>query len=121
MKKHKRRRFEGRTIKLYLGITLVCFIIAALLYFFMDKGGKLMDKFDKISDIEIDQETIEQLKKTYEGKIDQTKLNKIKKHGGQQKTVIDIDKALKTYGKKLDSADLEKLKKKYKDYQNQKP
>ena len=66
MAKHRRKRLKKGTIKLYLAITLVCFLLAALLYFLMDKGNQLMGEVNKITGIELDPATLTKLKEAYQ-------------------------------------------------------
>jgi hypothetical protein len=115
MAQHRRKRLEKRTIKLYMGITLVCFLLAALLYFFVDKGSQLMEEVNKIAGIELDPATLKKLKTVYQEKLDANEMKGIEQNRDQTKNATELEKVMQDYRKKISDDELEKLKQEYKE------
>ena len=107
----KRRKWKIKNIKLYLVIIMICFVVAAVLHFLVDKGTDLIEEAYKITATDLSPSSIKKLKETYGDKIDADKLEKVKKalKGGMNNA--DIEKLKETYQGKIEPAEFEKLKK----------
>ena len=66
-------------MKLYIAIILICFLVAAVLHFLVDKGSDLIEEANKITATDLSPETVKKLKETYGDKIDADTLEKAKK------------------------------------------
>ena len=109
----KRRKWKIKNIKLYLVIIMICFVVAAVLHFIVDKGTDLIEEAYKITATDLSPSSIKKLKETYGDKIDADKLAKVKKALKGEMNNEDIEKLKEAYKGEIDPAELEKLKKTY--------
>lgn len=111
MPRHKPRRWKKEDLKLYIAIILICFFVAAVLHFLLDKGSDLIEEAHRITSTELSPSSIEKLKETYGDKIDADNLERAKKALKGEMDSADLEKLKETYKGKIDPADIKKLKK----------
>jgi len=114
MPRHKRRRWKIENMKLYIAIIFICFLVAAVLHFLVDKGSDIIEDAHRLTATDLSPSSIEKLKETYGDKIDAHNLEKAKKVLKGKVNPSDIEKLKETYKGKIDPADLKRLKKVYK-------
>ena len=98
MAKHRKRIFKRSEVKLYLYITVFCFLLAIGINFFVKCGTEVSNDIQLIMDAGPEVETIIKLKNEYEEKT-----------GARVKRVNDTDAS------GLDKKALEELKNEWKD------
>ena len=114
MSKHKQRWLKKEDMKLYLAIILICFLVAAVLHFLLDKGSHLIEEAHQVTAIDLSPSSMENLKKAYGDKIDADKISSAKKVLEEKMDAAEIEKLKKAYKEKIDPADLKKLEQAYK-------
>ena len=115
MSRHERRKWKREDINLYIAIIIICFLVAAVLHFLVDKGSDLVEESHVITPTDLSNSSIEELEESYGDKIDADDLEKAKKVLKGKMESKDIESLKETYKGKLDPADLKKLKETYKE------
>ena len=110
--KKQRKRKKGN-IRLYLAITILCLIIAALFSFAIRYGGNIFE--DRVKGTRPDALTMEKLKKAYGDKIDANELEEDKISLKEYKGIPDLERLKEDYKGKLNESEVERLKKVYQD------
>ena len=107
----KRRFRKRRAVKGYSAIILVCFVAAAGLTFVMEKANAVIDRFDRIPWEQLDKISLERVKRTYGGKLEDADVEKLMNAYKQNVDARDMEKLKKSYGRKISADDVEKLRK----------
>ena len=109
-RRHKKRIWTRANIKLYLGIVVMCFLVAFIVYFMVEKGGGVIEQAEELSSKIPEGVTVEDLQKVFGDKT-----------RGNGKTADEIEDLKKTYKDKMDPAEYEKLKKRYREMTEEAP
>lgn len=118
MGKYRKRKIGKSDLKLYLSITVFCFLLAIGLNFFLKCGSDITDDIRMITDTELDTETVIKLKKAYEEDTGMQVRNPGDISPDDLKEQ-DIEKLKNELKKKLDPSQIERYKEKFKRYQEQ--
>ncbi|MFH1490400.1 MAG: hypothetical protein ABII06_15950 [Pseudomonadota bacterium] len=109
-RRHKKKIWTRSNFNLYLGITIMCFLVAFILYFVIEKGSRLVEKADELSSKIPEGVPVEDLQKVLEDKAHE-----------DGKASDEIEKLKKAYKDQMDPAEIEKLKKKYREMTKEAP
>jgi len=127
-KRRKPKRFTKKNIKLYLGLTLLCFLIAAALSFITGQvptlvrekiDGALIAEAERTLGRKLKHSDLDLIEKTLGIKIDASSLDgrRGRSHGGTyDKGKIDssfVDRIKEVYKGKIDPADIERARQAY--------
>lgn len=101
-RKPVRRLWRRPDIKIYVGIMIICFFAAFIVYLVVDRGSRLIEKVEDLSSKIPEGVTVEDVKKVLDSR-----------DSGDEQANDEIEKLKKAYKEKLDPAEIERLKKQY--------
>jgi hypothetical protein len=115
-RRRQRKKIKKNEYKLYLSITIVCLILAAVLNFLVKCGAETEDNIRLITGTEPEAESVIKLMNTYEGKTD-VQLGDKKNFNVNSLSKQEIEKLKNDYKGKIDPSQFDKYKDMLKKYQ----